>query len=233
MITGLITALCVLALLDIWRQYAVRTDTFWAQHYDAAVRSSYDFWRIGFRLEDLDIKLEKQRKHLNHYLTYVETTLEPKFVLSGNVLRKNTQHIEYVRESRIHLYNMQHNDTQVYRIRCEKDGPLLRFGLNDFRSDFRDECQLFTNVKAGLKAGPHNFFHVIPIAEGAFALRSVASGHFVKVVPPTNDNKYAPWKLVIGGPVVGSAETFRRSEEGYLYSALMSKSPFMSFLLLL
>jgi hypothetical protein len=105
---------------------------------------------------------------------------------------------------------------------CEKDGPSLRFGLNDFRTDLRDECQIFANVKSNLKLGPQNLFHVIPLAEGAFALRSVASSMFVKVVPPPDDYKSGPWKLVIGGPVVGAAEIFRLSEDGYLYSALLN-----------
>lgn len=223
LITILIITLCILAVLDIWRQYAVRSDSFWVQHYNSAVKSSYQFWGIGYRLEDLEIKLEKQQKHLHHYLHYVDTTLAPKFVLSGNVLRRNTHYVEYVRESRINLYNMQHNDTQVYKIRCEADGPTLRFGLNDFRTDFRDECQIFTNVKSHMKLGPQSYFHVIPIAEGAFALRSVASSLFIKVVPPTHDNSGAPWKLMIGGPVVGTAETFRLTDDGYLYSPLLSK----------
>lgn len=227
-ITILLVLLCIMASLDIWRQYAVKTDNFWQQHYRQAVRYSYDFWRMGFRLEDLEIKNEKQHKHLEQYLHKVDMSVAPQLTLSGNMLRRNTRYVEYVRDSRIALYNIQHNDTKVYHITCENDGPSLRFGLNDFRADPRDECQIFTNVKNHLKLGPQNFFHVVSLSEGAFALRSMASSNFMKVVPPPDDNRGAPWKLVIGGPVVGSAETFRISDEGYLYSPLVSKFPFRS-----
>lgn len=222
-ISFLLVLLCILASLDIWRQYAVKNDTFWQQHYNQAVRSSYDFWRMGFRLEDLELKLDKQRKHLEQYMHKIDVTLAPRLALTGNMLRRNTRYVEYVRDSRISLYNLQHNDTRVYSLTCEEGGPAIRFGLNDFRTDPRDECQLFTNVKSHQTLGPQNFFHVVPLAEGAIALRSVASSMFVKVVPPPNDNKNAPWKVVIGGPVVGAAETFRISDEGYLYSPLLSK----------
>lgn len=221
-ISVLLVVLCIMASLDIWRQYAVKNDNFWQQHYRQAVRYSYDFWRMGYRLEDLEIKNEKQTKHLQQYIHKIDMSVAPQLALSKNMLRRNTRYVEYVRDSRIALYNIQHNDTKVFHLTCEDNGPSLRFGLNDFRADPRDECQIFTNVKSHLKLGPQNFFHIVSLSQGGIALRSLASSNFMKAVPPPDDNRNAPWKLVIGGPAVGAAETFRLSDEGYLYSPLLS-----------
>jgi hypothetical protein len=40
----------------------------------------------------------------------------------------------------------------------------------------------------------------------------------VRAVPPPDDNKNAPWKLLVGGALVGATEMFRLTEENYLYS---------------
>lgn len=130
--------------------------------------------------------------------------------------------IPKIRESTIGFHNILYNDSALITIRCERSGNLLRVGLNDFRADSRDECQIFGSTTAEI-FGPHTLFHVVPSFEGSFALRSLATGLYVKAVPPPSDNSKAPWKLVIGGNVVGSAEIFRLSEEGYLFSPLMGK----------
>ena len=221
-IAVLIAVLCSLAALDLWRQLAIKGDNIWYTNYVSAVKYSNDFWKLGFRLEDLEIKTEFQHKYWLAIKHQIETALSPKFKLDRNALRQNTKNIAYTRQSRIALHNMLQNDSSVYQIRCGTDGALLRIGVNDFRTDSRDVCQLFTGTSVDSR-GPHSMFDLEPSEDGSFALRSVANGRFVKTVPPPADNSLAPWKLVIGGSLIGAAERFRMTEDGKLFSALMSK----------
>ena len=184
------------------------------------MKYSDEFWSLGFRIEDLELKLATQ----NNRSAAIKNAIESLPYISdneNNLLRKHkTATVSDIRDSRIVMHSLLYNDTLLYKIRCESSGNLLRVGLNDFRADSRDECQLFTST-ASDSWGPHTLFHLIPSMEGSFALRSLASGLFVKAVPPPTDNYKAPWKLVIGGAVVGAAEIFRFSTDGYLYSPLM------------
>lgn len=120
------------------------------------------------------------------------------------------------------MHNLLHNDSVIDQVRCGTDGTLLRVGVNDYRSDERDSCQIFTSTSTE-RLGPHSMFDLTPLSEGAFALRSLANDRFVKVVPPPADAPSLPWKLVIGGGLIGAAESFRLSEDGKLFSALMGK----------
>ena len=220
MISSMLIVLCLLAGLDLWRQLALKSEVFWREHYTIAVKSGYNFWSIGYRLEDLELKIEAQRRHLNSHLHHIDMELAPSFSLSRATLRHNVANIEFTRQARISLHDMVRNDTRIYQIRCGDEGPHIRIGINDFRTDERDQCQLFTAVSTKDNVDPHTMFDFIRLPEGAFALRSVANDRFVKTVPPPNDNPNAPWKLVIGGTLIGIAETFRLTEEGYLYSPL-------------
>ena len=188
--------------------------------YISAVKYSDEFWGLGFRIEDLELKLATQ----NNRTVAIKNVIESLPYISDsehNLLRKHkTVSVTDIRDSLIAMHSLLYNDSMLYKIRCESSGNLLRVGLNDFRADSRDECQLFTST-ASDSWGPHTLFHMIPSFEGSFALRSLASGLFVKAVPPPIDNSKAPWKLVIGGAVVGAPEIFRFSSEGYLYSPLM------------
>jgi hypothetical protein len=217
----MLVLLCILAALDLWRQFAIKDEALWEKQYVGAVKSSQEFWNFGYRLEDLEIKIESQRERFNEVLHNADMNLAPKFVLGQTALRSNIRNIEYTRKSRIILHEMEANDTEVFQIRCEKDGPQLRVGLNDFRTDSRDECQVFTSGKVEEHIGPQFMFDMVKLEGGSFGLRYVGNGMFVKAVPPPADNARAPWKLVVGGPVIGSAETFRLSSDGYLFSALM------------
>ena len=229
-IIGLLAILCGLAALDLWRQSAIRNEDSWYKNYVTAVKHSDEFWKIGFRLEDLDIKTDFQLSYWQTIKHQIDTALSPKFKLDRNALRQNTNNIAYTRQSRIALHNLLQNDSSVYQIRCGTDGALLRIGVNDFRTDNRDVCQIFTANKVDPK-GPHTMFDLEPSEDGSFSLRSVANGRFIKTVPPPSDNPLAPWKLVIGGTLVGSAEKFRFTEDGKLFSALMGKILDISMLL--
>lgn len=221
-IVCLAAILCCMAGLDIWRQRALRNEDTQYSNYIEAVKSSDDFWKIGYRLEDLEAKIEFQKSYWHTIKHQIDSSLAPKFKIDRNTLRQNTQNIGYTRQSRIALHNLLQNDSAVYQIRCGEDGYLLRIGVNDFRTDSRDVCQVFTSTTKETM-GPHGMFDLVPSKENTFALRSIGSGRFIKAVPPPSDNTYAPWKLTVGGTLIGSAEQFRLTEEGKLYSALMGK----------
>ena len=225
-IVALLAVLCCLAGLDPWRQAAIRSEDSWFNSHTTAVKYSDDFWKLGFRLEDLDLKTEFQSSYWHTIKHQIETALSPQFKLDRNALRQNTNNIAYTRQSRIALHNLLQNDSSVYQIRCGPEGALIRIGVNDFRTDSRDMCQLFT-ATSGDPKGPHTMFDLEPSDDGSFALRSVANGRFIKTVPPPADNPLAPWKLVIGGTLVGSAEKFRFTADGKLYSSLMGRTFFL------
>jgi hypothetical protein len=218
-IVALLVVLCSLAALDLWRQMAIKSDNYAYSNYAKAVKFSDDFWKLGFRLEDLEVKAAFQHTYWVAIKHQIDTALAPKFKLDKNTLRQNTHNIAYTRQSRITLHNLLRNDSAVYQINCGSYGPLVRVGVNDFRTDSRDVCQLFTGTP-GDTLGPNSMFEMVPYQDEAFALRSVSSGRFVRAVPPPVDNALAPWKLVVGGTLVGSAESFRMTQ-GKLYSGLM------------
>ena len=63
-ISTMLVILCCLAGLDLWRQIAIRDEAVWEEHYSSAVKSSLDFWKFGYRLEDIELKIEEQKAKL-------------------------------------------------------------------------------------------------------------------------------------------------------------------------
>jgi hypothetical protein len=245
-ITILLVFLCILAGLDLWRQYALNSEDYWFTQYSHAIQGrnldENKFWKFGYRLEDLEDVLINQYDNLQRVRASIESVRSPASaihpkkvsseVTSSSTLRDITypkmasqllQELPAIRKSRNIIHEILTNDSAVYHIHCEnREGPLLRVGENDFRTDPRDQCQLFGSASTSSTIpGPHNMFEKIPIEEGMFALRSVGSRMYVKAVPPPNDHTELPWKLVIGGPVIGAAEKFRLTDDGYLYSSLI------------
>lgn len=220
-VTILLGLLCVLASLDLWRQYAINSAEYWFLQYSLAVRSDVNFWKLGYRVEDLELKVESQKKRLVA-LRHAMDSLAPRFSLDAKTLRQNQHDFAHTRRARVAMHNLLTNDSSIFQIRCEKSGPLLRVGLNDFRTDPRDECQVFAAGSTEDSPGPYAMFEKVALDEGAFALRSLSTGLFVRAVAPPADNSALPWKLVVGGPVTGSAERFRVTSDGYLYSGIMS-----------
>lgn len=227
-ISIMLVVLCILASLDLWRQYAIKSHNSWFDMYVKAVKHDQSFWKFGYRIEDLEYKIELQhnrsmviKKQIEHlpYMLNLESTLRYKSTLNN---------VPYIRHSRRMLHELSHNDSSIFVIRCGGEtANVLRTGFNDFRTDERDVCQLTTSTSDGpASMGPHTMFEVMHNEEGSFALRSIANGRFVKAVgpPPNNDlwNEYsATWKLVIGGTVIGTSELFRLTPDGYLYSNVM------------
>jgi len=220
-ISLLLGLLCCLATLDLWRQFAINSADYWFLQYSTAARSDDNFWKMGFRMEDLELKIDAQKSRWASVRAALDS-LAPRFRLDRETLRQNQHDFAHTRQSRLAMHRLLVNDSAVVQIRCEKEGPLLRVGLNDYRTDPRDACQIFTTGSTSTSApGPQALFEKVPLDQGAFALRALGSGLFVQAVPPPMDNSALPWKLVVGGPVVGSAERFRHTEEGYLYSGLI------------
>lgn len=170
-ITALLVLLCTLASLDLWRQYAINSDDYWFLQYTLAVRSDDSLWKLGFRVEDLEQKLESQKQYWIS-ITHAINTLAPRFSIAPHSLRPNLQSdISLTRRSRVAVHNLLNNDTLVGQIRCGIDGPLLRVGLNDFRTDQRDMCGVFVSTGSEDQLGPHAMFEKVPLDEGAFSLK--------------------------------------------------------------
>ena len=96
----------------------------------------------------------------------------------------------------------------------------MRIGLNEFRTDARDACQVFAGSKED-HPGPETMFEKVLLDEGAFALRGLSTGLYIQAVSPPPDSTSNPWKLVVGGPIAGAAERFRHTNDHNLYSALV------------
>lgn len=171
-ITVLLILLCTLAALDLWRQYAINSDDYWFLQYTLAVRDNDNFWKLGYRLEDLEIKLESQKQRWIS-VTNAINELAPRFSLTSKSLRTPSlpDDISLTRRSRLAVHNLLNNETSVGQIRCGVNGPLLRVGLNDFRTDPRDMCGVFVSCGSDDQPGPHSMFEMVPLDEDAFSLK--------------------------------------------------------------
>jgi len=253
LITALLVLLCTLALMDLWRQYAINHADYWFLQYTMAVRSGVDYWKLGFRLEDLEKKLEYQRRRIaevKQALATLDATTSLRLGVAtsgmssssgsssgssssssiigtssgGNVADGTVQR---TRKARLVVHRLLNNETKIGQIRCGDgtDTHVLRVGLNDFRTDTRDVCGVFvTTSSTDDEVAPHNIFEMVPLDGDAFGFRYLGNDLFLQAVPPPSDASSLPWKIVVGGPVPGAAERFRYTEDGYLYSPLMGAS---------
>ncbi len=228
-IVALMVVLVVLASTDLWRQLTIRSISSWLDHYQLAVSFNNDFWKLGFRLENLDLKLERSSARLQQ-VQHVLDSLLPRIRLDKELLRTNMHDFAHTRSSRIAMHGLLMNDSAIYKIHCDnEEGNLLRVGLNDFRTDERDSCQVFTDADkpdedwTGDGPSPQSFFEKVPLDEESFALRPVGAHNlFLSAVPPPmDDSDVLPWKIVVGSAVVGITERFRMDSEGHLYSHVM------------
>lgn len=221
LITVLLVVLCAMASMDLWRQYALRNESYLFDQYTQAVSTDSKYWKFGFKLEDLEFKLNYERVTLNKIL---DTLSHPSYQLrwnKGNVEGKE-ETLKDIRKYRNNVGILQINSSAVYQIRCESKGNYLRIGLNDFRSDDRDVCQIFTSTESNdLIRQPHSYFEMVPLSEGAFGFRSIANNYFLKAVGPPEGNENAPWKVIVAGSNPGYPERFRLTDKGYLYSSIM------------
>lgn len=218
-VTILLIVLCFLASLDLWRQYALNSADYWFYQYSAAVGSDDTFWKLGYRLEELELKASAQKYRWNDVRHTVES-LAPHFRLDPKSLRKNQHDFLHTRKARIAINSLQANESSFVRLHCEEDGPLFRIGFSEFRTDSRDMCQIFTGSKEDYP-GPETMFERVRLDEGAFALRAVTTGQYITAISPPPESSTLPWKLVVGGPVPGAAERFRYTDDHYLYSGII------------
>jgi len=240
--TCLMVILISLAATDLYKQFFIQSTTYWYKEYQDAVLSGTAYWNIGWRLESLELKLDAQTSRLGD-VRHSLNNLLPRMKIDMENLRGNMHDFKHTRAARIAMHELLTNDTEIFRIRCGgKDGNLLRVGLNDFRTDERDSCMVFTDTKEpplldstnnGARKEryspdrilPHSFFEKVPLDEGAFALRPIAAnGNYLQAVPSSKSGEgyYSdPWKVVVGGPLVGQQERFRQLPTGEIYSVAM------------
>ena len=124
-ITIALVALCILASLDLWRQYALNSDEYWFTGYRAAVRSSDFFWKLGFHIEDLEQKISFQRKRFES-IRHAVGVLHPP-------LRHSTDTFTKRRNMQNAVHRLVGNDTSVLQLRCQdlqstSGGDILRVG---------------------------------------------------------------------------------------------------------
>ena len=228
-LTVLTLVLIVLASTDLWRLYTIRSMSSMYELYKKAVLYSDDFWALGFRTENLEIKLERSSARIQQVQSALNSLL-PKIKLDKELLRTNMHDFAHTRASRIAMHGLLMNDSAIYKIHCNsKEGNLLRVGLNDFRTDSRDSCQIFTDADTpeedwtGDGPSPQSYFERVPLDEEAFALRPMGAHNFFlsAVPPPLKQADSLPWKVVVGSAVVGLPERFRVDDQGYLYSPMM------------
>ena len=241
--TCLMVLLVALASMDLYQQYTMQSSSFWFREYQNAVLSTSNFWEVGYRVENLELKLESQSSRLAQ-ARHALNQLLPRMKLDIENLRGNMHDFKHTRGARIAMHQLLTNDSEIYRIRCGERGNLLRIGLNDFRTDERDSCMLFTDTDENVppidssnkgttkerysqnRILPHSFFERVSLDEGSFALRPIgARGKFLQVVPTKTTDTYSysmdPWRVVVGGPLLGQQERFRQLETGEIYSAAM------------
>lgn len=217
LITYSLIAMCLLASYDLYTQFSVRSERFWLSEYVSAVQQDTAHWKYGHRIEDLEEKLYYQMSYMRGLKRHLEglPSVAPAVAEKSDLVHR--------RKSRILLKDVFYNESAMVKIRCESGGPLLRIGLNDYRCDPRDVCQIFTDVTSNSdKLVPSTIFEVVKLDnEGLVAFKSLVNGLFVQTVAPPADKSSLPWKLVMGSPSPGAAERFRMTADGYLYSALV------------
>ena len=126
MINISLVILCILASLDIWRQYALNSDDYWLYAYELAIRSSEQFWKLGFHIEDLEQKIQFQTDRFESIRHNIGVLNPP--------LRHSTDTFTKRRIMQHTVHKLVGNDSLVVRIRCEdlqseSKGNLLRVGM--------------------------------------------------------------------------------------------------------
>jgi hypothetical protein len=206
-----------MAAIDIWKQYNLRGNIYWYDQYVSAAKYNVNFWTFGYRLEDLEIKLNYDNNYIRKILSRVSSPIAK--LRKNNVPTINKgDSITELRELRYNFLESGLNQSSIYKIKCGDKGNPLRIGLNDFRADSRDVCQIFVST-VSTDRGPQTLFEIVPLDEGAFALRSLATGYFLSAIPPPQDNTNLPWKLVIVGSSPGYSGRFRLTNDSHIYSA--------------
>ena len=123
-ITSLLVLLCSLASMDLWRQYAINNSDYWYLQYTMGVRSGVDYWKLGFRLEDLEQKLGYQKNRIaevKHAIQALDAT--PSLRLSSSSSSSSTgkgkhEELPRTRKARLMVHRLLNNETKIGQIRC-------------------------------------------------------------------------------------------------------------------
>ena len=111
LITIALVFLCTLAALDLWRQYAIKSGDYWFVAYTGATRSSENFWKIGFHIEDLEKKVQYQSDRFEAVRHEIGVLNPP--------LRHSNDKFTRRRSMQNAVHRLVGNDTSVVQIRCE------------------------------------------------------------------------------------------------------------------
>lgn len=241
-ISLLLGSLCVLAALDLWSQYGSNISDHYHLHYISGSKHSSRNWGVGFHVEDLRLKL----LHTSHGLFDLQRYLSQSLTsLHHSSLRRDlSQYLISIRKSRFHLHHLEHVDdnttltilnhmnetvsltniSSVYQLYCgNKHTAYFRIGRHDFQTYPPEQCRVFyetSDAYVPIRDLPHTLFRLVPLSnDGLFGFRSITSGYFITAVAPPESCYNCPYKLVIGGPSAGSAEGFRFTDKGYMYSS--------------
>jgi hypothetical protein len=214
-VSCLLCALCCIAGYDLWGQYLSKTDDLLFYQYSMGLQASETMWDVGYKIENLEIKLARQLQELQDMLQKIKAFSKP--------LRKGAQH-DFVerRKARNFLSDLTHIVNNTVEIRCDMNHERLRVGSGNFHTDHRDMCMLYTG-EPGLEPGPNTMFDVVDLGEGALGFKSLSNGLFVQAQPPASGQSYDPWQLAVKGKLPGASEKFRFSPDGFLYSGLFGK----------
>jgi len=230
-ITGLLVLLCSLAALDTWKQYTSGDQDYWTEWYSLAIRSDPQLWKIGFRIEDVQIRAEIFRNMLFNKRNLMERVHVPSVRSRSKSHPIDTDAMVRRRGHIVELNKLSVNVSSIFTISCgDVEGPPLRVGYNDYLTTPATACKLFNGVESD-SVYPHYMFERIPLDEGSFALRSIASNTYVSTAPPKEpenpdyayDYNNEPWSLMVGSPTLGVHERFRLTDDHLLYASVMSK----------
>jgi len=72
-VSVLLVILCVIVVYDLIMQYQITANIRTQHEYNEAVKSSVDYWTLGYRIEDLDAKLAYQVYIFFFFLTHLLT----------------------------------------------------------------------------------------------------------------------------------------------------------------
>ena len=167
----LTVVLIILASTDLWRLYTIESMSSMFGPLKRAVLYSDDFTDARLPHREFEMKLEKSSERVKQIQEVLDSLL-PKVKLDERLLRTNMHDFGHTRASRIAMHSLLMNDSAIYKIHCDsedrEEGNLLRVGLNDFRTDPRDNCQIFTDADTpeddwtGEGPGPQSYFEKIP-----------------------------------------------------------------------
>ena len=177
---------------ELRRAWEARQEALWDDRYVEAVRSSPEAWRLGWRLEDLEARLQMQRFQADGLKTVIAAE-----VPLGQLATQLWTYVE--------------DDARYFTATCaSRSDKMVQVGPDEFR-DMGDGCRVFSGLRKEL-LGPQGLWQLVPLdgSDGSVGLRSLSNGKFLKVTAPPRDAAWdAPWLLETTSSLPGLAERFQ------------------------